>query len=82
MSNQTKLILGGLITVIVLYLVFAFDIPYRDNSDDFVTCVAMGNPVMESYPRQCRGKNGILFVEKIAEKIKEASSTDIIINSL
>ena len=31
----------------------------------FEECVAAGNPVMESYPRQCRSKNGELFVEQI-----------------
>ncbi|MEO5927072.1 MAG: hypothetical protein ABIO72_00175 [Patescibacteria group bacterium] len=31
----------------------------------FEECVAMGNPVMESYPRQCRTTDGKLFVEDI-----------------
>lgn len=30
---------------------------------NFEECVAAGNPVMESYPRQCRTKDGRLFVE-------------------
>lgn len=33
---------------------------------NFEECVAAGNPVMESYPRQCRS-NGMLFVESILE---------------
>ena len=32
--------------------------------DSFDDCVNAGNPVMESYPRQCRA-NGQLFVEEI-----------------
>lgn len=37
------------------------------NSDvtSFDECVALGNPVMESYPRQCR-HNGVTFVEDIS----------------
>src|SRR3989344_8105207 len=30
---------------------------------NFEECVAAGNPVMESYPRQCRSADGKLFVE-------------------
>ncbi|MDP2650308.1 MAG: PKD domain-containing protein [bacterium] len=33
---------------------------------DFESCVAAGNAVMESYPRQCRSADGRLFVEVIA----------------
>ena len=41
--------------------------------DSFEDCVAAGNPVMESYPRQCRTSDGKHFVEEI-------SSLDVIIN--
>ena len=33
--------------------------------DSFEDCVAAGNPVMESYPRQCRTSDGKHFVEEI-----------------
>ncbi len=33
----------------------------------FDDCVAAGNPVMESYPRQCRTSDGSTFVEEIPE---------------
>ena len=78
MSNTLKLISGVILVFIFTYSLFLFDIPHGDNPDDFATCVAMDNPVMESFPRQCRGKNGILFVEDV----KQASSTNLIINSL
>lgn len=35
---------------------------------DFEDCVAAGNPVMESYPRQCRA-GGRTFVEEIKDRI-------------
>lgn len=33
--------------------------------NNFNDCVKQGNPVMESYPRQCRSLDGQLFVEDI-----------------
>jgi hypothetical protein len=35
--------------------------------DSFEDCVAAGNAIMESYPRQCRTRDGRLFVEEIKE---------------
>jgi hypothetical protein len=35
--------------------------------DDFLACEAAGNPVMESYPRQCRWENGTTVTEVIPE---------------
>ena len=40
---------------------------------DFDSCVAAGNPVMESYPRQCRVGNRV-FVENITLTMEEALS--------
>ncbi|MBI5530568.1 MAG: hypothetical protein HY918_03645 [Candidatus Doudnabacteria bacterium] len=34
----------------------------------FEQCVRAGNPVMESYPRQCSLPSGKFFVEKIEDK--------------
>lgn len=35
------------------------------NVTNFEECAAAGNPVMESYPRQCRTPDGQLFVEEV-----------------
>lgn len=35
---------------------------------NFEECAAAGNPVMESYPRQCRDAEGNLFVEVIRKQ--------------
>ena len=40
---------------------------------DFEECVAAGNPVMESFPRQCR-HNGQTFTEKINGLVETAVS--------
>lgn len=34
--------------------------------DSFEKCVAAGNPIMKSYPRQCQTPDGLHFVEKIS----------------
>lgn len=34
---------------------------------NFEECAAAGNPVMESYPRQCRAQDGTTFTEIIGE---------------
>lgn len=38
---------------------------------NFEECVAMGNAVMESFPRQCRTEGGLLFVEKLSKEEKK-----------
>ncbi len=38
----------------------------------FEECVAAGNPVMESYPRQCNSKEGKHFVENIGNTLEKA----------
>ncbi len=42
-------------------------VPLTDVIDSFEDCVAAGNPVMESYPRQCRTQDGLHFVEIISQ---------------
>jgi len=41
--------------------------------DSFEACVQAGNPVMESYPRQCRTADGQLFVEEVAATVKAST---------
>jgi eight-cysteine-cluster-containing protein len=43
----------------------------------FEECEAAGNPVMESYPRQCRTPDGRIFVEELPDV---ATSTPIMAN--
>lgn len=75
MLDKRKIIIGIVVLSALVYAVLAFDIPYRDKVDDFETCAAFGNPVMESYPRQCRDKKGNLYVENISQVTTE---TDLI----
>lgn len=52
------------------YLLESRDTP-ADTITSFEECVAAGNPVMESYPRQCRTADGDLFVEEIDDAAPE-----------
>lgn len=78
--TKTKLVLIIAIVVALIYAAFAFDIPYRSTVDDFDTCVAAGNGVMESFPRQCRDKNGNLYREEVGGTI--SSSDKVFLESL
>ncbi len=44
--------------------------PLESSIENFEDCVAAGNPVMESYPRQCRTSDGKNFVEEIDNAIE------------
>jgi len=63
------------LSIFLIFLAFIFtlggvmtmpSIPSMINS--FEECVAAGNPVMESYPRQCRTQDGKHFVESLSEQ--------------
>lgn len=43
--------------------------------DSFEACVQAGNPVLESYPRQCRAAGGQLFVEEVETGVLEGGVT-------
>jgi eight-cysteine-cluster-containing protein len=62
------LVLAGVLAIIALVLLRVtpriVPVPQPVISS-FEECVAAGNAVMESYPRQCRTVDGALFVEEI-----------------
>lgn len=64
--NTWKLTVALVCLIALVYLASVFDIPYSKKVTDFASCVSAGNPVMESFPRQCRDKGGVLYVENIA----------------
>lgn len=75
MPKTSKFLLPAVI-IVLLALVAAFFLFQGESEDDrqasiesFEECAAAGNPVMESYPRQCRTSDGRLFVEEISEPV-------------
>lgn len=85
---QKKGKLGVIVAIVVYCFMIAFLGAYRTNMfitepltnisnrageiTSFEECVEAGNLVMESYPRQCRSKEG-LFVENIGNEMEKAS---------
>ncbi len=75
---------GKNISIILAFTVIAiviFTSRVSNNIDitinSFDECIEAGNPVMESYPRQCKS-DGITFVEDISIKCtKEQRATDM-----
>ena len=53
------------------------DLPSMFSIDSFEECVAAGNPIMESYPRQCRTSDGQHFEEFIPELERIAKPHDL-----
>ncbi len=54
-----------LLIIITLILFLILTACSKQEINSFEECAAAGNPVMESYPGQCRTDDGRLFVEKI-----------------
>jgi len=56
-----------ILPIIAIILSGCFHQPQKSSEiSSFEECVAAGNPVMESYPRQCRTQDGNLFVEELS----------------
>ncbi|OHA89274.1 MAG: hypothetical protein A2653_01095 [Candidatus Zambryskibacteria bacterium RIFCSPHIGHO2_01_FULL_43_25] len=63
------------VVIIVVLAVGVYWVAKNDNAidlvADFESCAAKGNPIMESYPRQCRTKDGKVFVEDIGNELEK-----------
>lgn len=63
------------LSVIVVLIVIGYGYFVEQKPDvvvsTFEECGALGNPVMESYPRQCRTADGRLFVEDIGNELEK-----------
>jgi len=75
--NKLTVIIGLCIVVIVTAVVLLLVPPQanaptqKDEPTSFAECIAQGNPVMESYPRQCRTPSGLNFVEEIGNELEK-----------
>src|SRR3989344_2847577 len=89
MTKKILLISGGVIFLLgALWIGFLFkcedDWCYLFNwqkvraINSFEECAARGNPIMESYPRQCRA-GGKTFVEKIATQETPEYQANIVV---
>jgi len=70
--KRNLIILLVLIAATSLLFVFGGKEEYQEVSS-FEECVSLGNPVMESYPRQCRSESGEVFTENIGNEIEKSN---------
>ena len=70
--KETKIRIILVVALVLLILAVIYNLNYTNTKynqiTDFESCVNAGNPVMESYPRQCRD-NDITFVEDISNDL-------------
>jgi hypothetical protein len=78
--NVILMVAGGAILVLALLVLFGFNFlkdrvfsPTADSSsiNNFEQCVAAGNAILESYPRQCKTSDGKNFTEDIGNALEK-----------
>lgn len=70
---STWIIAVGFISLTVILAACSGLVPGGEAEiNSFQECVDAGQPVMESYPRQCRNPEGTLFVEDIGNEAEKA----------
>jgi hypothetical protein len=82
MKARWVLAVGLAVVVAVVGVVFWVMRTGGDADAGFAACVKAGNPVLESYPRQCRNDNGTLVTEKPAGKtLRSDRGVSILVSS-
>ncbi|MBI2048025.1 MAG: Gmad2 immunoglobulin-like domain-containing protein [Parcubacteria group bacterium] len=72
MNEKNKLITTVVFIVVFFTILFFLSGANTPKiAETFEECTKQGNPVMESYPRQCRDKKGNLFVENIGNELEK-----------
>lgn len=70
-EKAKKQILFGVILLLIVGGFYWFGRTPKQNITDFGNCIAAGNPVMESYPRQCKTSDGKTFKEDIGNELEK-----------
>ena|SRR3989344_2512281 len=82
-KNMLVLALAALALSLVAWVVVSFLVPERAMQaviTNFEECAAAGNPVMESYPRQCNTPDGGHFVEVLPSERQEGDGIGLVAN--
>ncbi len=73
--NIRNISISSLVVAVIFLAVYMWKqevvAPEVATIDNFADCLAAGYPVAESYPRQCRTPEGIMFVEELATTTTE-----------
>ncbi len=72
-----KIFIGILSVAAVFFAAYFFLVPVLQNGREnavtnFRECAEAGNPIMESYPRQCRTPEGELFTEELGNALEKS----------
>lgn len=71
-AEKAIIILGAFLLVALLVGgIIVFSIPTTPKITNFDQCVAAGNPILESYPEQCKTKSGQSFTKQISPSTPE-----------
>jgi hypothetical protein len=72
------LVTAGLAIFILVFLVWAglnsiknYKFPSSSGVNNFEECIAAGNPILETYPRQCKASDGKTFTEDIGNALEK-----------
>jgi len=75
---SVALIIGAGVVILITSVCeddWCFVFPWQNRPlmqvSNFNECASLGNPVMESYPRQCRTSNGKTFVEDVGNELEK-----------
>lgn len=77
MKKYNYLIIVLILALLISWTFLYINIYYKDNNNlptelmpinSFADCAAAGNPVMETYPEQCRTSDGRLFIRDLSEE--------------
>lgn len=74
MNAQRKKAVKQIVFGVVLLAIAGTSYWFKDKTSNVLTfeqCVKAGNPVMESYPRQCKSKEGKTFREDIGNELEK-----------
>lgn len=69
--NNKVIYLAAIIVLVVLGIWYFTREEKFVVTKTFVECVDQGGTIMETYPRQCKAKNGLLFVEDIGDAVEK-----------
>lgn len=62
--SKIFLVMLAIVAAVIIFIWQLIDSPERINN--FEKCAIAGNPIMESFPRQCRSENGKVYTEEIS----------------
>jgi len=74
--RKTVIIVSIIIVLLALAILFWYftktdEEPEKENVNSFEECVAKGNAILESYPRQCQTPGGKTFTEYIGNELEK-----------